>query len=142
MIINKKNLEIIRTISLHDSSMQAFHFNTKICFLAMEYLDNENNKGIIQFKNVFELCFSSIKSINGINGQLWGWEEIPNEYRKDDFLEQAKKEVLLRDIPFNKWNDELFAVRFLMSDLREIKIICEEIHFNKNDDNKKVCELK
>ncbi len=53
-----------------------------------------------------------------------GWEAIPNQHTEDNFIEEIKNRRLANN---GQWNDDLFAVRFLMADLSEIKIICESI---------------
>lgn len=51
---------------------------------------------------------------------------IPNKYVNDDFIEETKKLVIVNG---GNWNDDLFAIRFLLSNMNEIKIIAETIYF-------------
>lgn len=51
---------------------------------------------------------------------------IPNNNVDGDFIGETKK---LHISNGDNWNDNLFAIRFLLSNMNEIKIISEKIHF-------------
>jgi len=132
MIINKNNQDIIVTskLGLHDMQIEKLNFdigNSSLEIKVKKYCS-------IRFRKTLKILYSPIYGFdeNHKNGIL-AWEHIPNCVIQDEFLENTKKEIF---IDGNEWNENLFAVRFLMSNFSELKIICEEIHFDMNDDVK------
>jgi hypothetical protein len=127
MIINKDNLSVIDAgaLCLHDLLIRSINFDIEMKSLNIQISDYHSDKLIIRFENVFELWFSSIKIIGGTsNNELFGWEEIPNEDNHDAFIKETKSKLLANG---GHWNDSLFAVRLLLTNMSEIKVICEKI---------------
>jgi hypothetical protein len=131
MIINKFNQNIIGTnnLSLNDLFISSFNFLIHEKRLVVKISDEKNeDKHTIIFEKLFELRFSSINGYTQyFNEEVYEWEMIPNNFVNDNFIEETKNLYLANG---RKWNEDLFAVRFLMSNMDEIKIICECIRFN------------
>ena len=126
MVINKNNQRDIGTnrASLHDLRIN------RICFDQINSLVEINVDGYcsVIFHKTFQFLYTSIKGHDAeVKNEIMDREEIPNSVIQDPFLENTKKEALIQS---EKWNNDLFAVRILMSNCDEIKIICEEIHLN------------
>jgi hypothetical protein len=131
MIINKFNQNIIGTnnLSLNDLFISSFNFLIHEKRLVVKISDEKNeDKHTIIFEKLFELRFSSINGYTQyFNEEVYEWQIIPNNFVNDNFIEETKNLYLANG---RKWNEDLFAVRFLMSNMDEIKIICECIRFN------------
>ena len=128
MIIDKNNLYVIDTsdFCLHDLLISSFNYFPKLKILIIKISDYKSEKFTITFENVFEFKFSSVnRYIEDNYSELNDWEVIPNEYTKDNFIEETKEKTIENG---GEWNHNLFAVRFLMSNMNEIKIISERIN--------------
>lgn len=131
MIINKYNQNLIDVgeICLHDLTITSFVFNPKEKEIDIVVSDSHSDLFYVNFRNVFDFLYTSLNSDRSRYFEIiLGWEEIPNEHTKDYFLENAKNTFISNS---GEWNDELFAVRFLMQNMSEIKIICERIFIEK-----------
>ena len=132
MIIDKSNLNLIgsKETSIHDLVLEKTDFdliNKKIKLFV-------NNMIEIVLYNVVDMLFLNKSEFGSWRtGELWDWEEIPNSVTKDNYL--FEKENSLKEC--GVWNENMFAVRFLFSDLSEFKLICEKIEFNKIWESKK-----
>lgn len=131
MIIDKSNQNLIDTgeICFHDLHIKSFVFNPKEKEINIIVSDSHSDRFYVNFKDVFDFLYTSRNSDkSGYYDIILGWEEIPNEYTKDYYLENAKNTFISNS---GEWNDELFAVRFLMVNMSEFKIICERIFIEK-----------
>lgn len=131
MIIKKNNQNLIHTgeISFHDLNITSFVFDPKDKEINIVVSDSHSDRFYVNFKDVFDLLYTSQNSDKSRYYDIaLGWEEIPNECVKDYFLENAKNSFISNG---GEWNDELFAVRILMVNMSEIKIICERIFIEK-----------
>ncbi len=129
MVINKENASSLGfgDLYVHDHWIRSFEFDIQEKSLTIKISEYRSApiKLVLQFKNVFELSFSSVHAvIVWAKSQVLGWEAIPNQHTEDNFIEEIKNKCLAND---GLWNDDFFAVRFLMADFSEIKIICESI---------------
>jgi hypothetical protein len=128
MKINKKNQNLIdKELNLHDLYINSILFKLDVRKIVMEVFDEKNSLHLytITFENVFEFLFSSIKKDSDpYDNIILGWEEIPNKYTKDYFLDEVKEKFISNG---GTWNPDFFAIRILTVPMKEIKIICEEI---------------
>lgn len=127
MIINKYNKSIIDIgfLNLHDAFIESIDYNVKLKVLTIRVHKYKDSNLVLEFKNVFDFSFSSYKGINGMfNNEIFSWEEIPNDVIKDNYIEEIKKQFELNG---GEWNNNLFAIRFLLTNMCEFKIICENI---------------
>lgn len=131
MIIDKNNQNLIDTgeICFHDFHITSFVFNPQEKEINIIVSDSHSDRFCVNFKNVFDFLYTNRNSDKSRCYDITlGWEEIPNEHTKDYFLEKAKNTFISNG---GEWNDALFAVRFLMVNMSEIKIISERIFIEK-----------
>ena len=127
MLINKYNSSIVGTgdLCIHDLLIHSIDFNIETKSLNIRISDYQSERLVLRFENIFELWFSSIQIVIGPNNnEVLSWEEIPNEHNSDAFIEETKNKCLANG---GEWNDDLFAVSFLLADFSELRIICERI---------------
>jgi hypothetical protein len=128
-LIDKRNLDLIYTeeYSLHDSIVSSLNFNPELKSFVMVTQSYEGKRVELCFKNVhsFEYFYDRFGDIN--ENRLYGWEVIPNEINKDNYINNVKDEYLKNDV---MWNDELFATSFLFINSSDFKIVCERITFD------------
>ena len=130
MIINRNNQNIIDTgeICFHDLFITSFVFNPQEKEIGIIVSDSHSDLFCVKLINVFDFLYTNRYPYKvKVNNMIYGWEEIPNEYTKDYFLEDVRNSFINSG---GKWNDEIFAVRFLLVNMSEIKIICEEIYID------------
>ncbi len=129
--IDKNNLNYIDKDDLcfHDLLINVFDFNLEDHVLTIKLSDYDENKFVLEFIKVVAFSFCEPDIVRTLNrNALFGWEEIPNEFTKDFFIEEIKHKFLEQG---GQWNNDSFAVRFLFVNMDEIKIICESIKITK-----------
>lgn len=110
--------------------IESINHNVKLKILTIKITKfNDENENLtnftLNFENVFNYSFYSCKMYDGMyNNEIFGWEEIPNNLINDNYIEETKNDFISNG---GEWNDNLFAIRLLLSNLSEIKIICESI---------------
>ena len=126
MLIDKNNQTLIgaRGLCLHDFLFQNFEFDPIKKVISMQILDNKSEIIKINFFDVLSFHFLP-PIIESENVEIFDWEEIPNQTTKDDYLNEERN-ILIKKGGF--WSDDYFAVRFLMANLSEVKIICKTIN--------------
>jgi hypothetical protein len=127
MIINKSNQSVIDTgnLNIHDAVIDMTHLDISSKTIVLTIKLEDNHKLIVNFKNVFDFTFSSWNIVQTSRGnEIYGWEGIPNSYTKDNYIDEVKKKVVVNS---GEWNDDLFAIRILFTNMGEIKIVCETI---------------
>lgn len=127
MEINKHNQNIAGKgeIYFHDLLISLFDFDVKNRELCMIISDYHVDKFNLKFKNVFDFLFTRrIFDSNDQGNSIFDWAEIPNDATKDNYLYEVKDTFISNG---GEWNDELFAVSFLLRDISRIKVICEKI---------------
>lgn len=128
MEINKHNQSIvgIGDLSFHDLLIRSFDFDVKNRRLSMIVSDYHKDKFDVKFDCVFDFFFTHRDAdIISQTDVILDWEEIPNQITKDNYIEEVKNTFISNG---GVWNEELFAISFLLSDISKIKVICEKIN--------------
>lgn len=131
MEITKNNKCVcgVDTINFHDFNISSMNYNIEKnelkFYVSYEYKDESKKKYLIRFLNVFDTCFTHRESDgSGYFKIILDWGEIPNDYCHDNYIETVKRTYISNG---SKWNDELFAVRFMFLDISYLYVICEKI---------------
>lgn len=123
IIINKENLELIDRgeLCLHDLLISSFIYNYSEQLLTIRISDYSQDKMTIEFNDVYKIYYNAPHIMNTINdNMLFGWECIsPN----DSFFNGIER----GDSDKENGYEDLFAVRFLLSNLDELKVACKSI---------------
>lgn len=128
MEINKYNQSIvgIGDLSFHDLLIRSIDFDVKKRELCIIISDYHKDKFSVKFEYVFDLCFTHrYADIISQTDAIIDWEEIPNEITRDYYIDEVKNTFISNG---GEWNEELFAISFLLSDISKIKVICERIY--------------
>ncbi len=126
MVISKENLILLDSeiLCLHDLLITSTNVDVRRKLICLNISDYNKDKFIIHFENVLKFIFSTTEMIGEAGNEIFDWEEIPNKYNQDSFIMEEKEFAIKHNI---SWNENLFAVRLLLTNMSEIKIICERI---------------
>lgn len=128
MEINKYNKNIVGMdkINFHDLLIRSFDFDVKNRELCVKITDYHTERFNVRFYNVFDFLFTHRDAdIITQNDAILDWYEIPNKVIKDNYIDEVKNVFISNG---GKWNEELFAISFLLSDVSKFKVICEKIY--------------
>lgn len=129
MEITKENQSIcgIEPSSFHDGNISLFNYDFENKELRIHITDDySSNKNYdLKFLNVFDFCVTHRESDSiDYSNRIFDWGEIPNDYCHDNYIETVKNKNLSIG---GEWNEELFAVRFMFSDISYLYVICDKI---------------
>jgi len=131
MDINKYNKEIIGVgeLNYHDASIHFINFiveESKLIIIIKEY--SEVMRKIV-FVNVFDWLFTRRQLDDSFyRKSLIDWFEIPNEVIQDNYLDEVRTTFIANG---GQWNEDLFGVNIMVSDMSNIKVICESVRIER-----------
>lgn len=148
MKINKKNIEDIKMVYVHDAIMTDFNYNFSMEKLSLNLLSTWKDEG----KNDVELIFKKVIMVYFQNADFWGgfggdeahaiycdndmtyYKKLVEEYKEKskDYVctpSEAKDNTMLPD----KFNDSVMEIVIQTHSGGEIRILCSEIIVNEID---------
>jgi len=131
----KENQRELNHGDVHDAILKEFSFfPLEKTIKAVMHLYYGNRDVNVKFHGVtnFKYVTSSLLAVD-LYGTLYGWEEIPNKYNPDSYLEDMKIETLSSEDSVTEWNENQFAVSIIFTDMSKINIICNLIEFDVED---------
>jgi len=131
----KENQGELNHGDVHDAILKEFSFfPLEKTIKAVMYLYYGSRDVNVKFHGVtnFKYVTSSLLAVD-LYGTLYGWEEIPNKYNPDSYLEDMKIETLSSEDSVTEWNENQFAVSIIFTDMSKINIICNLIEFDVED---------
>jgi len=127
MIINRENKSIIGNgeLDFHDATIQFINLDIDYCNLNVVVKDRNDVSHKLFFMKVFDCLFTRkrLESADHSN-KIVGWFAIPNNDIQDNYLDEVRNAYVSNGW---EWNENLFAVNIRISDMSDIKVICNEI---------------